>query len=828
MKRFFCSLILPVLCAGLSAAPAEYLRVGSPGKPPIFLTHEPVTISFNLSKTDAASANLTIFNFYDRAILSKAWHGANVRKEHKVKIAPEYGVFRIRLTLTGADGKTLKTDETTFAHIPDVRLVRPRPDSPFGIGAYFAVRFTPQELAIAARLQNLLGAAWTREELLWDIVEPEKGKWDWSRTDRMVKTAHENNIHILGLLDYWGKWAPHLTDEGFAAYAEYARRMVERYKPGGVFAKEQGWKDGYGITNWEIWNEPATFWDGSGEQFGELLKRASKAAKSVAPDCRIFFSVASDTFNAAVIKEAGLSSFDGITPHFYCPPRTPEEGGIDRGMSEMLINFAKAGVKGKPFWVSEFGWHSTMDVQEMRQQAICLVRTHIYGLAAGMDKFFWYNFVNDDCNKDGQHYGLVNREDWTPRFAFCAYATMVHFLEGTKYHSRVEIVRPARIFTFEKGKGSIAVLWSSGASGVLCADVKPHFNLYDIMGNVITGSGEIPLRTEPVYLVSNEMSANELTAALNKGTIRGISSAEVRILPLVGALKNLPVLSVQVDNVSRKTLSGVLKITPPAGWKLKEITKPVRSLKAGSKTVLNFHLAEMKSSPENRYRIGAIFTEEGGGEAVASAELSELIATYGSPRIDGDTSDWKDACFIHADTPDRAVGLVPYMDWNLSAKVATMWDENNFYFLGIVRDNVFDQSNTGSQIWEGDSFQIAIDVAGADTPTTSGEGRYLYGLAKTRKGLEKWSWPVGDRNEDRPAPEIKFAFASPEKDTYVYESAFPKKLLAPLQMKEGAQFGFTFLLNDNDGGGRRGWIEWTPGIGTGYNPKFFTRWTLVK
>ena len=828
MKRFFCSLILPVLCAGLSAAPAEYLRVGSPGKPPIFLTHEPVTISFNLSKTDAASANLTIFNFYDRAILSKAWHGANVRKEHKVKIAPEYGVFRIRLTLTGADGKTLKTDETTFAHIPDVRLVRPRPDSPFGIGAYFAVRFTPQELAIAARLQNLLGAAWTREELLWDIVEPEKGKWDWSRTDRMVKTAHENNIHILGLLDYWGKWAPHLTDEGFAAYAEYARRMVERYKPGGVFAKEQGWKDGYGITNWEIWNEPATFWDGSGEQFGELLKRASKAAKSVTPDCRIFFSVASDTFNAAVIKEAGLSSFDGITPHFYCPPRTPEEGGIDRGMSEMLINFAKAGVKGKPFWVSEFGWHSTMDVQEMRQQAICLVRTHIYGLAAGMDKFFWYNFVNDDCNKDGQHYGLVNREDWTPRFAFCAYATMVHFLEGTKYHSRVEIVRPARIFTFEKGKGSIAVLWSSGASGVLSADVKPHFNLYDIMGNVITGSGEIPLRTEPVYLVSNEMSANELTAALNKGTIRGISSAEVRILPLVGALKNLPVLSVQVDNVSRKTLSGVLKITPPAGWKLKEITKPVRSLKAGSKTVLNFHLAEMKSSPENRYRIGAIFTEEGGGEAVASAELSELIATYGSPRIDGDTSDWKDACFIHADTPDRAVGLVPYMDWNLSAKVATMWDENNFYFLGIVRDNVFDQSNTGSQIWEGDSFQIAIDVAGADTPTTSGEGRYLYGLAKTRKGLEKWSWPVGDRNEDRPAPEIKFAFASPEKDTYVYESAFPKKLLAPLQMKEGAQFGFTFLLNDNDGGGRRGWIEWTPGIGTGYNPKFFTRWTLVK
>jgi hypothetical protein len=87
---------------------------------------------------------------------------------------------------------------------------------------------------------------------------------------------------------------------------------------------------------------------------------------------------------------------------------------------------------------------------------------------------------------------------------------------------------------------------------------------------------------------------------------------------------------------------------------------------------------------------------------------------------------------------------------------------------------------------------------------------------------------VGDRKGDRPASEIKFAFASPEKDTYVYEAAFPKELLAPFQMKEGAQFGFTFLLNDNDGGGRRGWLEWTPGIGTGYNPRYFTRWTLVK
>ena len=39
---------------------------------------------------------------------------------------------------------------------------------------------------------------------------------------------------------------------------------------------------------------------------------------------------------------------------------------------------------------------------------------------------------------------------------------------------------------------------------------------------------------------------------------------------------------------------------------------------------------------------------------------------------------------------------------------------------------------------------------------------------------------------------------------------------------------FSFLLNDNDGDGRRGWIEYTSGIGEAKNTELFARIKLLK
>lgn len=786
------------------------------------MPEEKIELAFDLSKSGTLSASLEILDYNDRPVYSSNFNATDLKSPQKIVIPIKlYGVFRSQLSLKDKENNIIETDEITFARIRDVSLKAPLPDSPFGIGSYFAMRFNPEDISAGARMQQLLGATWDREELLWDIVEPEKGKWTWEQTDRTVKTCREHNILILGLLDYWGKWTKPLTEQGYNDYANYVKTVVERYKPGGAFSKEQGWKDGYGIIDWEIWNEPATFWTGSGEQFGRLLKGAYKAAKSEDPNCRVFFSEAGENFNAGAIRTAGIDSLDGVTPHYYCPPRTPEEGDVDKNMANTPGNFEKLGIKGKPFWVSEFGWHSTMDAGQMRHQANCLVRTHVYGLAAGLDKFFWYNFVNDNKNKNDQHYGLVNREDWTPRLAYGAFASMVFFLRDSVFYERVELLRPAKIFVFEKEAGSVCVLWSSGAAGSLALPLPRRAKLFDIMGNRIPDK-PIPLRPDPVYLIAPDTPAEGMTNALRQANIAGISSVELRFLPLSGALKDRPRVKIMLENVGNKPLEGMLALAPPEGWSLTQNNLKVDTISSGTVRTLEFSFSEMKSNPDNRYRIQASFRDIQGSEAISSAEISELAALYGTPEIDGDASDWKNARYIYLDTPDKAVGLVPYMDWNLSARVASMWDEENFYFLGIVRDNAFHQDGAGEVIWEGDSFQIGFDAA----PERKDAGKRLFGLGKTQRGFETWSWPVAGKSESQSAPEIKFAFKSQEKDVYIYEAAIPGSLLQPLEMKEGARFGFTILLNDNDGGGRRGWLEWTPGIGTGFAPKYFTTWTL--
>ncbi len=817
-------LTIAIILTFTSFTPGQSLLIEHRNTPPLLLADEPLNLM--ISPTEGVtSKTLVIRDFYDHVVFSRTWKGNEcVKPIHLTLPLPRFGVFRVILTTGKPNGSIV--EETTFARIPDVRLTTPKPDSPFGIGAYYAMRFSPEQASVAANIQNLIGAAWNREEFLWDIIEPEKDRWTWEKADMAVRECARNNILFLGLLDYWGKWAVPLADESDVWFARYAAAVAKRYSPGAPFYQDEGLQPYPGIRHWEVWNEPATFWTGDGTRFGQLLKTASQSIRNADPKASVFFSEADETFNRDALAAAGLDAFQGVTPHYYCPPRTPEQGGVDIQMLTTPERFAALGVRGKSFWVSEVGWHSTMEPGQMRNQAVCLVRSYIYCLAAGMDKVFWYNFVNDTPDKNAHHFGLVNREDWTPRFGLGAYAAMVHFLEGARFSRRVEILKPARIFLFSKGAGTVAVLWSAGPDGVLDAPLPDDTRLSDIMSNPLP-PGPIPLRADPVYLEAPSTTPEGIEHIIRAGRITGISPAHMRIGPLEGALDSFPTLTLFIANQGEQILQGILTLTPPEGWLLAGETGSI-SLPAEKEARIEVVFTRTVPSPDNRLTFQASFRDQAGNAAETNAVLSEMVAVYGSPRMDGDSADWARARFLHMDTADYAVGLVPWMDWNLSARFATMWDEQYFYFLGIVTDNVFHQDREGSLMWEGDGFQIGFDAVHARERVESGKGQHLFGLARTNRGDETWSWPTAPGEKDEGAGDIRFAFQKRNDGTFVYEAAIPWTRLEPIHPRNGAQFGFTILLNDNDGGGRRGWMEWTPGIGTGFAPAYFTTWTLVR
>ncbi|MGG6310430.1 glycosyl hydrolase family 28-related protein [Paenibacillus macerans] len=161
---------------------------------------------------------------------------------------------------------------------------------------------------------------------------------------------------------------------------------------------------------------------------------------------------------------------------------------------------------------------------------------------------------------------------------------------------------------------------------------------------------------------------------------------------------------------------------------------------------------------------------------------------------------------------------------DLSASADVRWDKEQLYVTVQVRDDVHEQSWTGGDIWQGDSLQLGIDLSRADGSGSRNASEL--GFAMDGEGtISAWRWrapeglPTGaltgakatiTRNEERQLTEYRLAL--PFALLHGTDKAF-----AP----DGATIGFALLLNENDGAGRAGFIEYNRGIGTSKDATVF-------
>lgn len=179
--------------------------------------------------------------------------------------------------------------------------------------------------------------------------------------------------------------------------------------------------------------------------------------------------------------------------------------------------------------------------------------------------------------------------------------------------------------------------------------------------------------------------------------------------------------------------------------------------------------------------------------------------------FNGNLSDWSDQARFN-------VKDIKINGWrgeqDISATGSLAWDTDNLYLGVEVIDDKHEQSASGDAIWSGDSIQIGIGIANTDG-TVPSEYHEL-GVARGNAGnLLKWRWltPRGFNLND--AIELKYAIERSGSITS-YELAIPWHELSYdiTQVKKGMKLKFSLLVNDNDGEGRRGWLEYNSGIGT--------------
>ncbi len=167
-----------------------------------------------------------------------------------------------------------------------------------------------------------------------------------------------------------------------------------------------------------------------------------------------------------------------------------------------------------------------------------------------------------------------------------------------------------------------------------------------------------------------------------------------------------------------------------------------------------------------------------------------------------------------------------------SFRGSLMWDEDNLYVYCDVKDDVFFQKESGTNIWQGDCLQIGVqdpELVGIGMAANYTQYTEL-GVAQGEAGDEMYRWSV------HPSTDMEFGSF----DNYdvkiertegrtIYKMAIPWiECIGQETIDADSEIMFNIIANDNDGTGRRGFAVLTKGIGESKNATLFAKAHLVK
>ena len=287
-----------------------------------------------------------------------------------------------------------------------------------------------------------IGVTRTREGFEWRVIEPQRGRFDWARTDQLMAAAARAGIDVLPILGSPPAWAsdhPNGADRFPPAnnsdFASFAKAVVTRYGDGGTFwASVRPELSPMPIEAVQIWNEPwsDTYWgplpDPAG--YARLVRATGSVVHDVDPEIDVVIS--GDLLHTGgggpirywideVLRaDPGLGSyFDAYSVHPYpagSPMTDNADGRWDFRRVQLIRQATVARGVPKPIWITEIGWSTASNaggVSESTQatytrQAI----TRAFDDWPYVERLYVYSYDRDNGNpSDREGYFGVRHQD---------------------------------------------------------------------------------------------------------------------------------------------------------------------------------------------------------------------------------------------------------------------------------------------------------------------------------------------------------------------------------------------------------------------------------
>ncbi len=215
-----------------------------------------------------------------------------------------------------------------------------------------------------------------------------------------------------------------------------------------------------------------------------------------------------------LFEAGGLAYTDVISIHPYSDIfiDTPEIREIAEHIQKLQA-LIKANNRGdtKPIWITELGWSTAFNITNDREQAHYLVRSAVLSLSAGVQKFFWYDFLNDGKRlfQSGREFRLVRRPDasgyYTPKLAYTAYAVLIRELANRAFIGNVPTNPGVYHMRFSD---DLHVLWATPLDQIIVFATTGPVIATGITGRKqalrpIAGQLTLKLSAEPIYIQGN-------------------------------------------------------------------------------------------------------------------------------------------------------------------------------------------------------------------------------------------------------------------------------------------------------------------------------------
>jgi hypothetical protein len=268
--------------------------------------------------------------------------------------------------------------------------------------------------AILEDVASNLGISWIRIDFDWFRMEPERGRFEWAETDRVVEKARADGLEILATLAYTPAWAssnpgsPQPSDPPASAdfYRDFVRASVTRYRER--------------VRFWQFWNEPnlTDFWRGTREQYRtSILEAGARTAREVHPGARVVAPGLANVgswrpwFEEAMRAKALI---DVINHHNYA--RTGRASIVELrtdGLQPSLRTLMRENeVDDRPFWLTETA-RRTDDGDQPRYYDEIL---HTLRVETWVARLFFFHYWDGPGQGNGG-FGIVN-EDLTGKPAY--------------------------------------------------------------------------------------------------------------------------------------------------------------------------------------------------------------------------------------------------------------------------------------------------------------------------------------------------------------------------------------------------------------------------